>query len=730
MKFTDIKIEMCRENIFQSIDCHPDSPIYEEVEEEYEGMEEEAYRKLYPQAVMEFGSITESIACASVPAGTQALFVITTVGREISDWSTALFAQGNYLAGMLADAMADDVLFQLDHSLKEDIISLCKERNMGVYRRIEAPAGIGMEAQKTALEVTGGREELGLDIKESYMYDPVKTTCQIYLLEENSTQYRIEHNCRECPAVHCRSRKVEPVKITFETEGKSRNILCGENQSVMQALKENGIFMSAVCGGRGTCGKCRIRLLAGRLEPSGEDREFFTERELEEGIRLSCRAYPETDCRISLETDSEKSFVVVSDYEGACGNTPAKKGARLGIGIDIGSTTIAMQLVNLDSGLVYDTYTTINKQRAYGADVISRIQASNQGKKEELRGSIVKDLREGVTRLFGKNGLGHMKRPVEKIAVAGNTTMIHLLMGYSCETLGVFPFTPVNTGTIETDYGSLLGEDAYEVPVVILPGISTYVGGDISAGLLSCGLDRKEEICVLIDLGTNGEMAIGNRDRILATSTAAGPAFEGGNITWGTGSIEGAICNVAIRDGKAEVTTIGNKTPAGICGTGVIETTMELLKSGLIDETGLMEEAYFEDGYPLAEDGTGRVICFHQKDVREIQLAKAAVRAGIETLLLRYGVDGGQVKEVYLAGGFGYKMDIEKAMGIGLLPEAFNGKIKAVGNSSLNGALQYLMKKDAPECMKHIMDRACEINLSNDKDFNEIYMESMYFGEA
>lgn len=727
MRLSDFSIEICKEAVFQAIDCFPESPIYEEVEEEFLGMLDEAYKKLQPQAVLEFGSIPGKIANDSIQEGTEALYVITTVGDKISDWSTRLFAQGNYLAGMLADAIADTVLFQLDHSLKENIIQLCREKGYGVSRRLEAPSGISMEAQKTALEITKGREILGIDITEGFMYNPVKTTCQIYLLKEKSEEYHIEHNCRECPAIHCKSRKVEPVKITVLGKGENRIILCKEEESILQALNENGIFMSAVCAGRGICGKCRIRVMEGSVEPSKEDWKIFTQAELDSGLRLSCKAYPKADCAIILEADSEDSFVVVTDYEGDGAKRAVGDTDRLGIGIDIGSTTIAMQLIDRKDGYVFDTYTTINKQRAYGADVISRILASNQGKKDELQECIRKDLKEGILELLQRNGLKDKRQPVEKIAVAGNTTMIHLLMGYSCETLGVFPFTPVNIGTIETDYEALFGAPDYSVPAVILPGISTYVGGDISSGLLVCDFDCRTDVAVLIDLGTNGEMAVGNKDRILTTSTAAGPAFEGGNITCGTGSIEGAICNASMTDGKMETTTIGNKKPVGICGTGVIEITLELLKAGLIDETGLLDEDYFEEGYLLTEDCGD--IRFYQKDIREIQLAKAAVRAGLETLLLRYGVTYEQVKTVYLAGGFGYKIDIKKAIGIGLLPAAFDGKIKAIGNSSLNGTVNYLTDKTAPERMKHIIENTKEINLSNDKDFNEIYMDSMYFEE-
>ena len=263
--------------------------------------------------------------------------------------------------------------------------------------------------------------------------------------------------------------------------------------------------------------------------------------------------------------------------------------------------------------------------------------------------------------------------------------------------------------------------------VTLLPGISTYVGADISAGLLSCGFDRLEEPCILIDLGTNGEMAMGNKDRILVTSTAAGPAFEGGNISCGMGSVPGAICKVRIQDNGAEVATIGDKPPVGLCGTGVIETVCELLEQELIDETGMLEEDYFDDGYELARTPEGEPIVFTQKDVREIQLAKSAVRAGVETLMRRYGVTPGEVCHVYLAGGFGYKIDLAKTIAIGMLPEEFAEKTAAVGNSSLGGAVEYLAGPEAGRRLTQIVERSTEIELSSDKDFNQFYTDYMFF---
>ena len=390
------------------------------------------------------------------------------------------------------------------------------------------------------------------------------------------------------------------------------------------------------------------------------------------------------------------------------------------VGIDIGTTTIAMQLLELPEGRPADVFTDINRQRAYGADVISRIEASNAGQKEELRKSICEQLLTGLLRLTeGRD------KQVSRMVIGGNSTMIHLLMGYSCETLGVYPFTPVDISLTHTTGRELLGTQEQDFDIMICPGVSTYVGGDITAGMYALDFDKREKPCVLVDLGTNGEMAIGCKDRILVTSTAAGPAFEGGNIVCGTGSIPGAICKIELDGENVKLETICNEEPRGICGTGVIDAVYELKKEEIMDETGLMDDPYFEDGLLLSEKNGG--IRFYQKDVRELQLAKSAVRAGLETLISKYGVGYEDIDHIYIAGGFGYQMDVRKAADIGLLPGECLDKISAAGNTCLKGTVKALTDNDVEERLRSLADMSKEVQLSNDKEFQEFYMEYMYF---
>lgn len=256
---------------------------------------------------------------------------------------------------------------------------------------------------------------------------------------------------------------VKEYQIICIRDGEERTFTCRENEPLLDALTRQGVYISAACGGKGRCGKCGVRFLQGMTEITEADRQFFSEEQLSEGMRLSCEAYLQENCRIEIESGDEADFDVVSDYrekdETAEQRTESVSGSGNVTGeiaIDIGTTTIAVSLIDADSGEISHTVTGINHQRAYGADVISRIQAANDGKLRDLSRSIRRDLYEMICRLIEETGM--KLSGIRRIAVAGNTTMGHLLMGYSCETLGVYPFEPVNISTIETDFEALFAE--------------------------------------------------------------------------------------------------------------------------------------------------------------------------------------------------------------------------------------------------------------------------------
>lgn len=718
VKLTEFDIQISKENVCRLIHVDPDSSLYQEIMAELTEMLPAAYDKLKPTALLEFGDFEEYAGMVEEEGIEEALYGITTVGEEISNWSTQLFREGNYLGGTLADAIADDCLFQMDGAISKTVIGMCRERQRGIVRRLEAPVDIPMSIQKKAYDVTDAGRQAGIGIKESYMYSPVKTVCQVYILDRDATRYHAEHDCSRCDHVTCKMRNIPAVTITVKNGKEEQKIHGRKKDTLLESLRANNLFLPAVCAGRGVCGKCRVRVLEGEVPATETDLRFFSQEEIKAGYRLACRAYPESDCTI-LTQDGEAEGFYVEAQEKDAKPLPKEADRAYGIAADIGTTTVAMQLVELQTGKIVDVYTTVNRQRTYGADVISRIEASGKGGKEALTGIIREILQDGLRALTANGTIR-----IRQMAIGGNTTMIHLLMGYSCETLGVYPFRPVNIETIHTTDKELFGKQEQNFDVTVCPGISTFVGGDIVAGLYALDFQKREKVCVLIDLGTNGELAVGNKDWILTTSTAAGPAFEGGNILCGMGSVPGAVCKVEIRDGKAEIRTIGDAEAKGICGTGVIDCVYELVREGIVDETGLMDETYFESGFPLSEDGKIR---FCQKDVREIQLAKSAVRAGLETLILRYGISWEEIDRVYVAGGFGHKTDIHKAVGIGLFPASCEDKVEAVGNTCLQGMVKYLTRGDAQEVVHRLVEVSEEISLSNDKYFQEAYMENMFF---
>ncbi len=506
-------------------------------------------------------------------------------------------------------------------------------------------------------------------------------------------------------------------------------IECSEQETILEAMVRQGISYRSDCGGRGSCGKCKLQVLSGTLKVTAWDKVLFTEQELDAGVRLACKAIAEEDLTILLGNSSDQGLKGITQSIHSSSNIDAAlekaeadaDSAGCILGIDLGSTTLAFQLLDRRQGKPLASYSMVNPQRAYGADVVSRIKASNDGKADQLMRLIRTALEEGIKAVFQAAQLSI--EMLRHISIAGNTTMIHLLMGYSCQGLGVYPFTPVTLDTITTHSNEIFpGLQVSDIPVTILPAISAFAGGDIVAGLAVCGYPNTEEISLLIDFGTNGEIALGNKNKLLVTSTAAGPAFEGGNLSCGTGSIPGAINHVKISDGKISYDTIEQQPATGICGTGAIELVSELYRNGIIDDTGLLQEEYFASGYPLLD-----TLVLTQKDIREMQMAKAAVRAGIEILLKRYGIGYSQVHKVYLAGGFGFYLDIQKAIRIGLLPEAFQDKILTVGNSSLAGAVMTGRDQALIRQMKNVIANSQELHLSNDEDFQELYLKYMYF---
>ncbi len=490
-----------------------------------------------------------------------------------------------------------------------------------------------------------------------------------------------------------------------------------EGGTLAQGLRREGLGISLPCGGKGRCGKCRVKTLEGAPAPLERERELLTPEELAEGWRLACLRRPVAGA-CQVEPPPERDFWALAEFEEAGTSRPLgpDRGETV-LAVDIGTTTLAFCLAR--GGEVLERRTAVNPQRSYGADVLSRIQAAIQGEGEALRALLCRAVAEGIREIGGE---------AERVGLAGNTAMLHLLRGYDCRGLGSFPFTPVSLTRESLPLGELLGEAGLpDVAAELLPGCSAFVGADIGAGLLAAGFDRLDAPAFFLDLGTNGEMALWTGREILIASAPAGPSFEGGGLSCGVGSIAGAICGAGLEQGRLVLRTIGGAAPVGLCGTGAVELLYGLLQGGVLDRTGALCPPYDRVGFPLAKDEAGKLLALTQEDIRQMQLAKAAVRAGAEVLLGKAGLLPGQVETVFVAGGFGRALGEEAALGIGLLPPGFAGKLLPLGNTALAGTLRFLTEPNAPERLGEIIGQCREIVLAGSQDFEEAYLGQMEF---
>jgi len=489
-------------------------------------------------------------------------------------------------------------------------------------------------------------------------------------------------------------------KFNVKQGGKIFTISAKTGDNLLEVLRTNGAIVAAPCGGHGTCGKCAV--------------------DTHKGTVLACKTVIDQsffDTQINVADAGD--MVVLNAYENLFPPTCDRKSPLpYGIAIDIGTTTLAFELLELTAGKRIASHSQINSQREFGADVMARITNAVEGEHAKLNAYIIKDICNGISHILANGGIA--AGDISLVTIAGNTTMLHLLLDLPCDTLGVSPFTPVFIGMKKLNFTELFKSNMLSCDVVILPGISTFVGADISAGLLLCGWPNAQGTNLLIDLGTNGEMAIFSNDKIIVTSTAAGPAFEAANISMGVGSVPGAIAKVNYypSPGVFSFETINNANPIGICGTGVVDIAAELIRHGLVDDTGFIESE--EDAIYITPE-----ITFTQRDIREIQLAKSAVRSGIEILLDLANVKYDELSNVYIAGGFGHKINLKNAIKLGLIPAEFEKKVVIMGNSSLGGCAKVLLSQTSENDILKLVTLAQEVNLAAHPKFNDLFMDYM-----
>lgn len=612
------------------------------------------------------------------------------------------------------------------------------------------------------------------------------------------------------------------MKIKFQPYGVIAEAEAG--QTVLQAANAAGVDIEAVCGGRGTCGKCRIIAAQGLGPLTEAERRRLSPEEIAQGYRLACQALIEGDVAVVVPEESRISEVsilstgigdsvsldpwlatyavqvpeatiedqvadmdnlvrtlaaagapalrptltaarqlpaalradegrvtIVAQGQRMVRIVPASTGVRvLGMAYDIGTTTVVGYLMDLQTGEQLAVASLLNPQTRYGDDVVSRIGFSRDDPQglDTLHHDIIQAMNTIIERVTHQAKV--TPADVYAVVAVGNTTMHHLLWGIDPEALARSPYVPAVTEALGVR-ATELGLRVYpEAEVWTLPNIAGWVGADTTGVLLATRLHTHEEPALAIDIGTNGEMALGSRERLITCSTAAGPAFEGAHLSCGMRAADGAIDVVTINH-RVEYHVIGDVPARGVCGSGLVDLVAGMLQSGVIDSTGMMRDAEAlrnGNGSELAdrvvgegrqrqfmlvdpESGAGgRPVLVTQRDVRELQLAKGAIRAGIQILLKELGITAADVKRVYLAGAFGNYIRPTSALAIGLIPEFPNAEILPVGNAAGSGAKMALLSRAALREASAILEHVEYLELSGRPDFQEEFAEAMIFGAS
>ncbi len=488
--------------------------------------------------------------------------------------------------------------------------------------------------------------------------------------------------------------------ITIYNNGEKKECFFAPGANLLELLRGQGFSVDAPCGGHGLCGKCRVLLDRG----SGPESV------------LACGVVPDGDCTVYL-SDCSADLSWNSTTESVF--TEAGR-SGFGAAVDLGTTTVAVSLFDLSDGKRLGSASRWNAQKSFGADVITRIGYCMDNSRglavlsEAIR-SQISDMLDGLCR---ENDIS--PSDIIEIFLAGNTVMQHIFAGISPNSIAAAPYKPASY--FDDGRCFTLGK----IPIYFAPCVAGYVGGDITAGLLGTGLHEKPGRSLFIDVGTNGEMALGSPEGFVTCAVASGPAFEGAGISCGMPAANGAINKVWLTDNGLSYEVLGGGEAAGICGSGLLDLAACLLELGYIDESGCLEEN--EDGDAVFYL-TDRVY-IDQRDIRQLQLAKAAVAAGIRILTESEGLSFGDIDSLYLAGGFGNRLRPESAVRIGMLPEEMLGRIKTAGNTSLAGAERALLDPISRKTLSDIKSKCRYIELSSHKKFNDRFVDEMTFPEV
>ncbi len=581
-----------------------------------------------------------------------------------------------------------------------------------------------------------------------------------------------------------------------------------EGTTLFNAAHWIGLPIESTCGGRGTCGKCKVQVLAGDVEVDPADRRWFSEAELAEGWRLACEAeiYGDAECFVPelmqvpkaatmgmsrfvlLEPNVHKVHLVMPeptledpradierlraalDAEGygvqadlralrhlpialrkasfdvtavLCGEhlVAIEPGdtteVAYGVAVDVGTTTVVATLMDLRDGVAVAVSSNLNGQAPFGADVISRIARTwmDERAAAELQRTVVETIDGLLADVYAAAGV--TSAHVYEMVVAGNATMLHLLLGVDAHAISVAPFVPAFREPLDLP-AAAFGLDIHpEGRIQVLPSIGAYVGADIVAGIQATGLTREPELRLFVDVGTNGEIVLGNAERVLASAAPAGPTFEGGHVKHGMRAADGAIEGVTITGGDVQLQVIGGSAPRGICGSGLIDAVAQLRLAGLVDASGRLARAEDVAGHPLhhrlvEEEGVrgfrlAEGLTLTQRDIRELQSAKGAIATGISSLMELLGVGTDDLHQILLAGSFGTYIDPQSARIIGLVPPVPVERIAAAGNAAGEGAKMALLSFREREMAFDLLRRVEYVELSGRPGFNEAFIGSVGF---
>jgi len=486
----------------------------------------------------------------------------------------------------------------------------------------------------------------------------------------------------------------------------NRSISVDGSTSILQAATMVGVRINAVCGGEGSCGKCKVIIKKGTVNSNL----------LGNGYVLACKSFPLSDLEVYVPEQNELKIVGLKKT--IEGNRPIARG--LGLAFDIGTTTVVGSLVDLDSKRVIRTYSDYNKQINTGADVLSRILYAKKGL-NELNRLILETLNSIISKLLDENE----KERVSYVIVAGNTTMIYLLLKKNPEVIRTetFPETKYET-TCADNLGLKLNAKA---KVFCVPGISGYVGGDIVSDIIASELYKDNKTTLLIDVGTNGEVVLGNKDWVMACSSSAGPAFEGGEVKCGVRAMAGAIERITITD-RIMFSTIEDCKAVGICGSGLIDLVAELFKNSIIDRAGNINigkpftlTSDRKKIFKITED-----VYIEEDEIKNIIRSKAAIFSACSTLLEKANLKFSDLDRIIVAGGFGNYLNLKNAITIGLLPDLPHERFKFIGNGAIAGTIAMLLDENKFRECNRLVERITYIDLNTDENFMKEYVSAMF----